>query len=174
MTDYGSIQATGTNPKQLHMQTYTAGEDNSRLANMAKEFGLQRHRRPRSQIRERITTPLQALRGFWYERILDPEFAHVRMRSIYTSHYDDDGGGLSELYGAPAEEEEVEAVMGRPPSWKEDDFGDLFSYLEGGGGGSGGHDPHAEGFGGDLSAAVLGIIKGMVGTYRKESIHRTR
>ena len=47
-----------------------------------------------------------------------------------------------------------------------DDFGDVFADDEAaaGGGGGGHHDPHAEGLGGDLSAAVLGIIKGMVGT----------
>mmetsp|Transcript_8527 Transcript_8527/g.21312 ORF Transcript_8527/g.21312 Transcript_8527/m.21312 type:complete len:561 (+) Transcript_8527:126-1808(+) len=153
MADYGSTDSAGAGAGsgRLHMQTYTAGEDNSRLANMAKEFGLEHSRRPRTQIRERVNVPLESLRGFLYERILDPEFANVRMRSIYTFH-DDDEEELTGMYGPGGPEV-------RPPSWKEDDFGDVFDNEEAGGY----HDPHAEGLGGDLSAAVLGIIKGMVG-----------
>ena len=151
MVGYGSTTDTGAGAGRLHMQTYTAGEDKSRLANMAKEFGLEHSRRPRTQIRERVNVPLQSLRGL-YERILDPEFANVRMRSIYTSH-DDDEDELAGMYGPGGPEV-------RPPSWKEDDFGDVFDEEHAGVH----HDPHAEGLGGDLSAAVLGIIKGMVGT----------
>jgi hypothetical protein len=151
--NYGATSNTAPIPELSnptpHMQTYTAGEDGSRLASMAREFGLQHQRRPRTQIRERVNVPLNSLRGFFYERILDPQFANVRMRSVYTSRDDDVDVGLGE-------EEGVEAVMRRPFSWKEDDFGGVFADEEI-------VDPHAEGLGGDLSAAVLGIIKGMVG-----------
>ena len=155
MVGYGSTTNNDTGAGgagRLHMQTYTAGEDKSRLANMAKEFGLEHSRRPRTQIRERVNVPLESLRGFLYERILDPEFANVRMRSIYTYHDDDDE--LAGMYGPGGPEV-------RPPSWKEDDFGDVYDEEQAGVH----HDPHAEGLGGDLSAAVLGIIKGMVGMY---------
>jgi solute carrier family 36 (proton-coupled amino acid transporter) len=144
----------------LHMQTYTAGEDGSRLAEMAREFGLQRQRRPRNQIRERISVPLSSLvSGFLYQRVLDPSFANVRIRSVYMSHYDDDDRGAA-AGGADGDEE----LMGlfRPPSWHcegervRDDDGDSHGSADA-------NDSHAAGLGGDLPSAVLGIIKGMVG-----------
>eukprot|EP00574_Skeletonema_japonicum_P013760 CAMPEP_0201734600 /NCGR_PEP_ID=MMETSP0593-20130828/34711_1 /ASSEMBLY_ACC=CAM_ASM_000672 /TAXON_ID=267983 /ORGANISM="Skeletonema japonicum, Strain CCMP2506" /LENGTH=80 /DNA_ID=CAMNT_0048227975 /DNA_START=123 /DNA_END=362 /DNA_ORIENTATION=- len=45
-TTYGTYGST--------LQTYTAGEDSSRLAILAKEFGLSRQRPPRPQIRLRV------------------------------------------------------------------------------------------------------------------------
>ena len=125
---------------EMHMKTYTAGEDGSRLAEMAKEFGLARQRQPRNQIRERIPVPLSSLTDILYERVLDPGFADIRMRQVYSAHGSRSGDDM-----------EGERLMGRLPSWKEeeDDFD--------------GGDPHAQGLGGDLVSAVLGIIKGMVG-----------
>jgi hypothetical protein len=78
----------------IHMKTYTAGEDGSRLAQMAKEFGLAYQRQPRQQVRQRDTTPLQTFTGQVIKYGLDPGFADVRMRAVYTSHgqlpeYDD-------------------------------------------------------------------------------------
>jgi proton-coupled amino acid transporter len=148
----------------MHMQTYTAGEDSRRLAEMAKEFGLQKSRRPREQVRRRVNVPLNLLRRFVHDRILDPEFANVRMRSIYTSSHGDD---FDQLY-VFEDDEELKDLMGRPPSWLED----LQDEGEEEGGGSGRprprpppveEDSHATGLGGDLPSAVLGIIKGMVG-----------
>lgn len=127
----------GTRDPGMHLKTYTAGEDGSRLAEMAKEFGLQQQRKPRDQVRARVTTPLSTLTGFYYERMLDPGFTDIRMRAVYTSH----GEGLID--------DEGERLMGRLPSWREDEVG-----VE---------DPHAHGLGGDMVSAVLGIIKGMVG-----------
>jgi proton-coupled amino acid transporter len=121
----------------MHMQTYTAGEDGSRLANMAKEFGLQQQRQPRNQVRARVKTPLSALTGFYYERMLDPGFADVRMRAVFSAHS-----------AERAIDDEGNILMGRLPSWKEDERD---------------QDPHAHGLGGDMTSAVLGIIKGMVG-----------
>mmetsp|Transcript_24571 Transcript_24571/g.36062 ORF Transcript_24571/g.36062 Transcript_24571/m.36062 type:complete len:572 (-) Transcript_24571:140-1855(-) len=40
----------------LHLKTYTAGEDASRLAAAAKELGLARHRNPRAQVRSTGTS----------------------------------------------------------------------------------------------------------------------
>lgn len=122
----------------MQMQTYTAGEDSSRLAEMAKEFGLARQRQARMNVRERVPVPLAALNTV-YQRMLDPGFEDIRMRSIYTSH-----GEIGH------QDDEGELLMGRLPSWKEDDDGED-------------QDPHAHGLGGDLVSAVLGIIKGMVG-----------
>lgn len=103
-----------------HMQTYTAGEDSSRLAAAAKELGLQQARQPRKQVRARqprlLHNPADVL-----ELLLETTTEDARMRAIYTSR------GELPIDGAPV--------------------------LE----------PHAEGMGGDLISAVLGIIKGMVG-----------
>ncbi|KAG7354060.1 transmembrane amino acid transporter [Nitzschia inconspicua] len=148
LRDYGST--TNRNARSnvaTHMQTYTAGEDSSRLAEMAREFGLEHQRKPRNQVRERVNIPLNRLRTFLVDRILDPEFANIRMRSVYTSHH-----------GAFDFDQESEELMGRPPSWLEDRLDD-----EVGGERVGQEDPHAQGLGGDLPSAVLGIIKGMVG-----------
>jgi proton-coupled amino acid transporter len=123
----------------LHMQTYTAGEDNNRLAEMAKEFGLQHHRKPRRQVRERVSAPLSSLTEFFHERFLHHEFANIRLRSVYSSrdHTDDDDEGRE--------------LMGRPPIWQEDSPK------------ADAEDAHPPPKGGDLTSAVLGIIKGMVG-----------
>ncbi len=129
--DYGSSS-------KLHMKTYTAGEDNNRLAEMAKEFGLQQHRQPRRQVRERVSAPLSSLTEFFHERFLHHEFADVRLRSVFTSH------------DHLEEDEEGRELMGRPPKWQEDAS---LEEIE---------DPHLPS-GGDLTSAVLGIIKGMVG-----------
>ena len=129
----------GTGHDYAYAKTYTAGEDSSRLAEMAKEFGLQRQRKPRNQVRSRNTAPLFPLTDFYYERMLDPSFTDVRMRSIFSAH------AQREI------DEEGKRLCGRLPSWKEDE-------VEGEG-----EDPHAQGMGGDLVSGVLGIIKGMVG-----------
>ena len=129
-TNYGSAS-------YAYAQTYTAGEDSSRLAEMAKEFGLQQ-RKPRSQVRSRIRIPLRSLTSFYYGRMLDPGFTDVRMRSIFSANAQRDI------------DEEGKRLCGRRPSWKEDDDGEEL-------------DPHLEGMGGDLVSATLGIIKGIVG-----------
>ena len=134
--DGGKYGATGFDAPPMHMQTYTAGEDSSRLAEMAKEFGLARQRQARRNVRERVSAPLSKLNAFVYERMLDPEFQNVRIRSIYTSH-----GSL--------DIDDDEGLLARLPSWKEDEGESV--------------DPHAHGMDGDLVSAVLGIIKGMVG-----------
>jgi proton-coupled amino acid transporter len=128
----------GTREPGMHLKTYTAGEDGSHLAEMAKEFGLARQRQPRNQVRARVPVPLSTLTGFVYERILDPAFADVRMRAVYSAR--------SQI----GDDVEGERLMGRLPSWKEDEP-------------EGEQDPHAHGMGGDLVSAVLGIIKAMVG-----------
>lgn len=120
-------------PGISHMRTYTAGEDGSRLAQMAKEFGLERQRQPRNQVRERVSLPLSTLTGFIYERVLDYGFADVRLRQVYCAREHD---------------ADTDSLTGHLPSWREEE---------------GAKDPHAEGLGGDLVSAVLGIIKGMVG-----------
>jgi proton-coupled amino acid transporter len=151
--DYGSTTNNGRTSMATHMQTYAAGEDSRRLAKMAKEFGLHRSRRPREQVRQRVNVPLSSLRQFVHYRILHPEYANVRMRSIYTSHEKFD-------------EEELKELMGHPPSWLENYLGDD-EEEDGDRPGTAatkrGGDPHAAGLGGDLPAAVLGIVKGMVG-----------
>ena len=129
----------------MHLKTYTAGEDGSRLAEMARELGLKQKRKPRQQIRARVSTPLSSLTGFYYERLLDRSFADVRMRSVFTSHSE------------KMIDEEGKKLMGRLPSWREDDIEVLMEEA------AIDMDSHAHGLGGDMVSAVLGIIKGMVG-----------
>ena len=123
---------------EIHLKTYTAGEDGSRLAELAREFGLARQRQPRKQVRERVPIPLVSLTERVFQYAADPSFGDVRMRAIYTSHFQ------------LPEDEEGRRLLSRP-SWMEDEEeGEEI-------------DPHAHGVGGDLVSAVLGIIKGMVG-----------
>ncbi|KAL3938691.1 MAG: hypothetical protein SGBAC_006446 [Bacillariaceae sp.] len=135
-----AVSSSNYGSSGMHLKTYTAGEDGSRLKEMAKQFGLEHQRHPRNQVRARVNTPLSTLTGFYYERLLDPGFADVRMRQVFTSH--------SEL----SIDDEGKRLMGRLPSWREDQG----ERLEA-------EDPHAHGLGGDMTSAVLGIIKGMVG-----------
>ena len=128
---------SGSRPSKSYMQSYSAGEDNGRLAEMAKEFGLQQQRQPRRQVREVVNTPLSSLTEFFNVRFLDHGFTHVRLRQVYTSHYH------------PDDDEEGKELMGRPPRWHEDTAGEA--------------EAHPPPKGGDLTSAVLGIIKGMVG-----------
>jgi len=125
----------------MHLKTYTAGEDNSRLKEMAKQFGLENQRLPRNQVRARVNAPLSVLTGFYYERLLDPGFADVRMRAVFSAH------------SQRSIDDEGKMLMGRLPSWKEDEAAEALEA----------EDPHAHGLGGDMTSAVLGIIKGMVG-----------
>lgn len=134
--NYGAIASR--NPA-MQMQTYTAGEDSGRLAEMANEFGLARQRQARQNVRARVSQPLSSLNAFVYERMLDPAFADVRMRAVYTSR-----GQIG------SEDEEGERLMDRLTHFRES------QQL-------GEQDPHAHGVGGDLVSSVLGIIKGMVG-----------
>eukprot|EP00934_Nitzschia_sp_Nitz4_P002819 Nitzschia sp. Nitz4//scaffold86_size83305//53590//55294//NITZ4_005266-RA/size83305-snap-gene-0.162-mRNA-1//1//CDS//3329559262//2809//frame0 len=133
--NYGS---TGVRGPAMQMQTYTAGEDSGRLAELAKEFGLARQRQVRQNVRARVSLPLQSLNAFVYERMLDPTFQDVRMRSVYTSHGEID-----------PDDEEGQRLMVRLKGFRDEQEESV--------------DPHAQGLGGDLVSAVLGIIKGMVG-----------
>lgn len=110
-------------PRKSHMQTYTAGEDGSRLAAAAKELGLQQARQPRRPVRRSIS--LGETNLYRYYLALDASTEQARMRSVMAFN-DSDTEDSSEDDG------EVD-------------------------------DPHASGIGGDLTSAVLGIIKGMVG-----------
>lgn len=122
-------------PANTHLKTYTAGEDNSRLADMAKEFGLEKQRNPRKQVRAKAKPNLS--KNVW-NIVLDPSFMDVRMRAVWTSH------GLLE----EQDREQRQFLQDLQASWDQ--------LPEGG-------DPHAQGIGGNLTSAVLGIIKGMVG-----------
>jgi proton-coupled amino acid transporter len=100
---------------------------------MAKEFGLEKSRNPRRQVRAKTRSVISKN---VFSLLFDPTFMDVRMRAVWTSH------GLLE------EEEEEQDLF--------------YSKMQG-------HwehiaeDPHAQGIGGNLTSAVLGIIKGMVG-----------
>lgn len=120
-------------PAETHVKTYTAGEDGSRLALAAKEFGLLRQRAPRKQVRAK-TKPNDIPKNVM-NILLDPSFLDARMRAVWTTH------GL-------LEDEEDALYHEIQASW------DQLQQAQ---------DPHAQGIGGNLTSAVLGIIKGMVG-----------
>jgi len=131
-----------------HMQTYTAGEDGSRLAAAAKELGLQQARQPRRQVRKKkrhhhrrssLHNPADVL-----HLLLETGTEDARMRAIYSAHDDTRDQG--------ARSTSVPYFMESLREGGEEDEDDSMII-----------DPHAEGVGGDLPAAVLGIIKGMVG-----------
>lgn len=121
-------------PAETHVKTYTAGEDGSRLALAAKEFGLQKQRAPRKQVRAK-TKPKDIPKNV-INILLDPSFLDARMRAVWTSH------GL-------LDEEDERLYNEIQASW------DQLQQVQ--------QDPHAQGIGGNLTSAVLGIIKGMVG-----------
>jgi len=167
--DLTPLVSTGNDKPQdySHLKTYTAGEDKSRLAEMAKEFGLQHQRKPRKQVRDPDAGKGKGLRrgsSFYAEMFgktgkkmievlaLDSSLEVARMRAVYSLGYShgprggsyheygdaDLGGGYRERHGSTM------------PDWLEQ-----IEHEE--------EDLHAHGIGGDLTSAVLGIVKGMVG-----------
>jgi proton-coupled amino acid transporter len=152
--------STGVNSKQ-HLKTYTAGEDKSRLAAAARELGLaaQLARRPRRQVRNdkgtdhrrrgSLSNPANVL-----HLLLETTTEDARMRAIYSSH------------GSYSVEEDYQLLLhsSMPLEFldtldEEGEEGQDFGGEEG----AGGIDAHGGALGGDLTSAVLGIIKGMVG-----------
>lgn len=140
---------------------FNAGEDEGRLATLAKEFGLSRTRAPKSQIRERVSDGLETLNlsslKQWFESmaLLDEDFSDMWIQSVYSAHSDqrtfdesvlDEGEGL------------LKSGRGELPVLREEE-GDEPLEIEKGGE----LDAHAADLGGTLSSATLGIIKGMVG-----------
>jgi hypothetical protein len=76
-----------------HLKTYTAGEDNSRLANAAKELGLsmQQARQPRKQVRQRLPRQLSHNMLHHTAQVVqhlftDTSLEDARMRAIYSAH----------------------------------------------------------------------------------------
>ena len=167
-----------------HMKTYTAGEDGSRLAQAAKQFGLEHHRQPRKQVRNEakghrrvgsFTAYAADMLGSTGQRFVQVMFQDssaevARMRAVYTlgyNNYPSRAGSFSE-YGSVQPprsasvgglERGADGAYYRPrrgsstmqmPEWLEQ-----IEQEE--------VDAHAHGVGGDLTSAVLGIVKGMVG-----------
>ena len=151
------------------MKTYTAGEDGSRLAEAAKQFGLEHHRQPRKQVRNKeakghhrragsFTAYAADLLGSTGQRLVQVMFQDssvevARMRAVYTlGYYPRRAGSFSE-YGSvqppPPPPLGGSSTM-QMPEWLEQ-----IEQEE--------VDAHAHGVGGDLTSAVLGIVKGMVG-----------
>lgn len=124
------------------MKTYTAGEDESRLAAAALALGLQQYRNPRPQVRQRRpdsgTSSLATIRrgtSLAFALLLDSTTEDARIRSI-------DSQQPSTECRSPSFSTVAEASS--PP------YHGSKRQLEPSSGGS-------------LPAAVLGVIKGMVG-----------
>jgi len=129
----------------VHLKTYTAGEDSSRLAAVAKELGLRKQRQPRKQVRSVVESPFTF--GAFMKLIQDPTSEDALMRSVYTSRNQQDDRGRDDLIDRMYNSSGVEA------------FNDLAEIPEFSGEG----DKNATALGGSMTSAVLGIIKGMVG-----------
>lgn len=113
------------------MATYTAGEDEGRLANAAKEFGLKRARPPKPQIRHQRADSLSKLNL----SLIATETAHLKMRAegiLYSRR-------LSKGVALESDEETLPVLVEEEGTTERDDSSGT----------------------GSLSAAVLGIIKGM-------------
>ena len=171
-----------TNNIAWHVQTYTAGEDASRLAAAAKALGLRQHRPPRPPVRSRAphsTRPTMAWRVVW-QTVTDPSVEASRMWSVYSAHdtkaveYRVILGETNENENDDDEEDERERER---PTWKrfvpEQRQEGQEKAIE-----KGQPPPQEQNEqpppeqhdqavvaspGGTLTAAVLGMIKGMVG-----------
>lgn len=153
--------------QQQHLKTYTAGEDGSRLKEMAKQFGLEHHRKPRKQVRDEAhhkrqnsMTTLLANTGqrFVHFAVTDWSVEAARMRAVYSlippvrasfSEFATEHDTLlsTQQYQRQRKFQRHGSNM---PDWLEQ-----IEHEE--------EDLHASGVGGDLTSAVLGIVKGMVG-----------
>lgn len=149
----------GYSPAHTHLKTYTAGEDNSRLANAAKELGLsmQQARQPRKQVRQRLNRKssnssdlLHATQQVVQHLFLDTSTEDARMRAIYSAHaaererpfsYEEgDEGGTGGLFRTSLPEYQMTTVL-----------------EDGGEGGEGGAvDAHGVEVGGDIISACTG------------------
>lgn len=150
-------------PDYSHLKTYTAGEDGSRLAEMAKQFGLENQRQPRKQVRDESAKKGHRRGNSFYAEMLgetgkkmvnlfvaDSSVEVARMRAVYTLGYNRRAGSFSEYGNASlAEGESSRSRDSIMPEWLEQ-----IEHEE--------EDLHAHGVGGDLTSAVLGIVKGMV------------
>lgn len=164
----------------VHMKTYTAGEDGSRLAEMAKEFGLENQRRQRQQIRAKRSKkkdPSEDARDIYSRaRRTMKQFSQdhsvevARMRAAYSRerHYSTTpqksqsayyfGEVEDATFGPLSSTTDTGGLISRQsPRWISDmpDWMEAIELEE--------EDLHAHGVGGDLNSSVMGIIKGMVG-----------
>ena len=135
------------------MKTYTAGEDGGRLAEMAKAFGLEHQRRPRKQVREKSPIRSRPLYTRAMRRLVQDHSIEVaQMRAAYARqrHDNDEDHWHMDDVGVVLDLDKEHQLPSDMPSWMEE-----IEWEE--------ENLHAHGVGGDLTSAVLGIIKGMVG-----------
>ena len=146
-------------PLTSHLKTYTAGEDKSRLAAAAKALGLQQARQPRRQVRNNSRRHYHHHRRQYSSSLLmvpavllDTAMEDARIRSIYSSHLDLENDALDHDFFVSAEwgYYAAAAALGGIEEEEEEEAVDEEAAAHGVAGG-------------DLVAAVLGIIKGMVG-----------
>jgi hypothetical protein len=160
-----------------NMKTYTA-EGGSRLANMAKQFGFEQQRKPRPQVRgrqqqrrtvaEEDDKKIQEIRSHFTTRqrvqniLHDHSIEAARMRAGYARHVHDATSSLlssrNDVLPYLVEAPVVSAIDQQPQAATTSDMPEWLEAIE-----QEEDDLHAHGVGGDLTSAVLGIIKGMVG-----------
>jgi hypothetical protein len=150
----------GYSPAHTHLKTYTAGEDNSRLAAAAKELGLsmQQARQPRKQVRQRLqrtgnNSMLHHTAQVVQHLFTDTSLEDARMRAIYSAHAERhflyEGGGDGD-----GDEDSLRLFRTTLPDYQ------MATVLEDGGGGDGeggsAVDEHGVEVGGDLVSACTG------------------
>lgn len=139
----GRASNSDSSPGVAHMKTYTAGEDKSRLQQVAKELGLAEARKPRRQVRKQSSNHHLSLPHMVHV-LLAPSTEDARMRAVYSSHQ------------RMTEEDRQIFHYQSLPGWAMDTLIEEEEGLPGVI--DDGHGP----IGGDLVSAVLGIIKAMV------------
>jgi hypothetical protein len=149
----------GYSPAHTHLKTYTAGEDNSRLAAAAKELGLsmQQARQPRKQVRQRLNrtgsnSMLHHTAQVVQHLFTDTSLEDARMRAIYSAHaerhflYEGGDDDVQGLFRTSLPEYQMATLI--------EEGGD----GEGGGGGPA-VDEHGVEVGGDLVSACTGTYR---------------
>lgn len=147
-------------PAHTHLKTYTAGEDKSRLQQAARELGLRQARQPRRQVRkvhDFHQNPV-SIQAFW-NALWNSATEDARMRAVYVPpHYDAQGMLLGDYYHDNIDDDDY--FFRHAPSQPDTELGPSRPPLSS----SSAVDSHGEPLGGgNLTAAVLGIVKGMVG-----------
>jgi len=113
----------------VHIKTYTAGEDNGRLAALAKELGLQRQR----QVRKQVRSPAPAPAPSSTENLFSGSFFNSPTRSSTDDSYRENKKNASHVQictnfaGLPLTSEEAQAKLDRCPTFRK--ATDKFSLM---------------------------------------------
>merc|ERR1712224_735992 len=118
------------NTSSSHIKTYTAGEDNGRLAALARELGLQKQRQVRKPVRSTTTSP-PSMESSNSSNIFSGSFFNSPTRD--DSSYRENKKNASHIQictnfaGLPLTSEEAQAKLDRCPTFRK--ATDKFSLM---------------------------------------------